>query len=942
MPQPIDPYEPSAIEAKWQARWERDALHHASDDDPRPKWYALTMFPYPSGDLHIGHWYAYTPHDAHARFMRMRGYNVMNPFGFDAFGLPAENAAIKRGIHPRTWTLSNIERMRGQIKQMGASFDWEREVICCLPEYYRWNQWFFVQMFKRGLAYRAKAPANWCPKDQTVLANEQVKDGRCERCGTIVERRDLEQWFFRITKYADRLLDFSGLLDWPEKIKIMQRNWIGRSEGVELSFDIAHYRLDQKAIKVFTTRPDTVFGVTFLVLAPEHPLVEKLTTPDRKRDVDAYIQQARRASEIERMSTEREKTGVPIGAHCVNPFNGERVPIYIADYVLMGYGTGAVMAVPAHDERDFQFALKYGLPVLPVLERPDGLTKSFAMKRTMREGFADALRSEGIPFEDKAGHLFITIPQAKVGRYVKIARAHLQPGSWNELVGGQWLFLFDDGVVEWDSFEAEKRILARCKAVEPNVRNRRTLMEMLHSVEFYRDALFHDAFGTMVNSGRFDGTPGDKAFDAVAAYAEQQGIGKRTISYRIRDWLISRQRYWGTPIPIIYCPKCGTLPLPEKDLPVLLPDDAEFKPTGESPLARHPTFPHVKCPQCGGDARRETDTMDTFVDSSWYFLRYTSPGYHAAAFDSAKARKWMPVDQYTGGAEHAVMHLLYSRFFVKALHDMDVVAFDEPFLRLFNQGIILGEDHEKMSKSRGNVVNPDDFVKNLGADAVRTFLMFVGPWDQGASWSTMGIQGMSRWLNRVWAIGTHDPAELPSAVRGEPVEPRSAQADPMAVEELRRATHKTIRRVTADLEKFQFNTQIAALMEFTNHLGKAWDAKNVDRDSWRDAISTLLLMVAPTTPHLAEELWARTGHAYSVHQQPWPKYDESLARDREVTLVVQVNGKLRDKLTVAPDISEAEATRLALASDKVKASMDGKQVRKVVYVPGKLVNVVVG
>ena len=820
-PQPPElPYDPSAIEAKWQSRWDADQLYRAQPDTSgRPKWYELTMYPYPSGDLHIGHWYAVAPYDTHVRYKRMQGFNVLAPMGFDAFGLPAENAAIKRGIHPRTWTMANIERMRGQLRSMGAAFDWSREIICCQPEYYRWTQWLFLQIYQRGLAYRAFAPANWCPSCMTVLANEQVVGGRCERCDSLVERRDLNQWFFRITGYADALLDFSGLVNWPEKIKLMQRNWIGRSEGLELSFNISHAGLSEKTIKVFTTRPDTVHGVTFLVLAPEHPLVALLTSPAQRAAVDEYVLQARRASEIERMSTEGEKTGVPIGATCVNPFNGEKVPVYIADYVLAGYGTGAVMAVPAHDERDFAFARKHGLPVKVVIRPPD-----------------------------------------------------------------------------WDGGELPSA---------------------------YTDP------GVMVNSGRFDGTPGDHAFDAVAADAEAQGFGKRTVTYRMRDWLISRQRYWGTPIPIINCEKCGAVPVPEQDLPVLLPEDAEFKPTGESPLARHEGFLHTTCPQCGGPAHRETDTMDTFVDSSWYYLRYTSPHYDKAPFDPAEAKYWAPVDQYTGGAEHAVMHLLYSRFFCKAMRDLGIIDFNEPFVRLFNQGIILGEDREKMSKSRGNVVNPDHYVGTLGADAVRVFLMFIGPWEQGGSWSSTGIQGISRWINRVWAIAERDPAAL-------------GDASTDGVPELRRITHKTIRRVTQDLERFQFNTSVAALMEFTNHLGRAWDSRTVNAAAWREAVRALLLLLAPITPHISEELWERVGYAYSIHQQPWPAWDEALARDEEITLIVQVNGKLRDRIAIAADVSEAQATALALASDKVKGAMDGKPVRKVIYVPGKLVNVVVG
>ena len=812
-------YEPTAIEAKWQGRWAADDLYHVADDDPRPKWYELVMFPYPSGDLHIGHWFQYAPYDARVRFMRMRGYNVLAPMGFDAFGLPAENAAIQHGIHPYVWTMDNIERMRGQFKSIGAVFDWKREIISCLPEYYRWNQWFFLQLYRKGLSYRANAPTNWCPSCQTVLANEQVINGRCERCDSPVERRDLEQWFLRITDYADELLDFSKVVDWPERIKTMQRNWIGRSVGVELSFDIADHGLEEKEIKVFTTRPDTVHGVTFVLLAPEHPLVERLTSPGRKAAVQEYVAQARMATEIERLSTDRPKTGVPIGTTCINPFNGEQVPIFIADYVLAGYGTGAVMAVPAHDERDFEFATEQGLPIKVVITPPEW-----------------------------------------------------DGGGLSEAYTGQ---------------------------------------------------------GTMVNSGQFDGTPGDKAFDAAAGYAEEHGIGRRTVSYRMRDWLISRQRYWGTPIPIIYCPKHGAVPVPEEQLPVLLPEDAQFQPTGESPLKRHEGFLHTHCPVCGEPAHRETDTMDGFVDNSWYFLRFMSPHYAEGLVDPAAARKWAPVDQYVGGAEHAVGHLLYSRFFIKALRDVGLLKLDEPFLRLFNQGILLGEDHEKMSKSRGNAVNPDDFVGTLGADAVRVFLMFIGPWEQGGSWSNTGIQGVSRWLNRLWALGTKDLSGLDGDV------------DRVAVRELERVTHKTLKKVTADLEGFQFNTMVASLMEMSNHLGRAWDSGSIDAGSWRDAVETLILMVAPAAPHLAEELWGLTGHEYSVHRQPWPVWSEELAQDDEVTLIVQVNGKLRDRLNVSHEITETEARELALNSERVAPYLDGKQVRRVIYVPGKLVNIVV-
>jgi leucyl-tRNA synthetase len=812
-------YNPQEIEKKWQEKWAEDRLYEVSEDDPRPKWYALTMFPYTSGDLHIGHWYPMAPSDVHARYKRMQGYNVLHPMGFDAFGLPAENAAIKRGIHPFTWTMQNIENMRRQLKSIGAIYDWSREVITCLPEYYRWTQWFFLKLYEKGLAYRAKAPVNWCPQCQTVLANEQVVgEGVCERCETPVVRRDLEQWFFRITAYADELLDFEGI-EWPERIKIMQRNWVGKSLGTEISFELDHPGVEEKEIRVFTTRPDTTFGVTFMVLAPEHPLVAKLTAPDKRAEVEAYIAKSRRQSEIERLSTEREKDGVFIGAYCVNRLNGEKVPIWIADYVLLGYGTGAVMGVPAHDERDFAFAKKYGLPVPVVIAPPD-----------------------------------------------------------------------------WDGSELEEAY------IEP---------------------------GTMTNSGQFDGLPSEKGIEAVSDFLEEKRWGRRTVSYKLRDWLISRQRYWGAPIPMIYCDRCGIVPVPEKDLPVLLPEDAEFKPTGESPLKYNEKFVNTTCPRCSGPAKRETDTMDTFMCSSWYFLRYTSPHYEKAAFDPDKVKYWMPVDLYTGGAEHAVMHLFYARFFIKAIRDMGLVDFGEPFTRLFNQGIIIAQKR-KMSKSRGNVVNPDDYVAELGADAVRAYLMFIAPWEQGGEWDDSGISGISRWLNRLWGLmlGGYEWKE-------------SAGGQVRAERELERLSHQTVRKVTQDLERLRLNTMIAALMEFTNQLAKVREEGAVSATAWELAIDTLMLLLAPTAPHLAEELWQRTGHQYSIHNQEWPGWNEELAKEDEITLVVQVNGKLRDRITVSASITEDEAKKLALESQRVKPHIEGKNIAQVVYVPGRLVNLVV-
>ncbi|MBN1161397.1 MAG: leucine--tRNA ligase [Dehalococcoidales bacterium] len=807
-------YKPQQIEKKWQQKWDDDKLYETKDDDPSPKYYALTMFPYTSGDLHIGHWYNNIPIDVYARYKRMNGYNVLHPMGFDAFGLPAENAAIRHGIHPFKWTMEGIDKMRRQLKSTGAMYDWSREIITCLPEYYKWTQWFFLKLYEAGLAYRGKAPVNWCPNCKTVLANEQVVgEGVCERCETPVTRRDLEQWFFRITKYAEELLDFSGI-DWPERIKIMQQNWIGKSQGTEISFGLDHPGVEEKEIRVFTTRPDTVFGVTFMVLAPEHPLVAKLTVPEKKAEVEAYINKTHRQSEIERLSTEKEKDGVFIGAYCTNRLNGTKVPIWIADYVLLSYGTGAVMAVPAHDERDFAFAKKYNLPI-PVVIAPS----------------------------------------------------------------------------EWDGKELEEAY------IEP---------------------------GTMVNSGRFNGLPSEKGIEAVSEYLEEKEWGQRTVRYKIRDWLISRQRYWGAPIPMVYCEKCGLVPVPEQDLPVLLPEDAEFKPTGESPLKYHEQFVNTTCPRCGAVAKRETDTMDTFVCSSWYYLRYCSPHEAAAAFDDEKVKLWCPVNFYTGGAEHAVMHLLYVRFFAKAIRDMGLIDFGEPFLKLFNQGTIIC-DHRKMSKSRGNVVNPDDYVKELGADVVRTYLMFIGPWDQGGEWDDSGISGIHRWMNRIWNLAMQEYRATGNS----------------GDDEIIRLTHQTIKKVTEDIERLHFNTMVAALMEFTNYLGKVKETDNVSTAAWDNSINTLLLLLAPTAPHLAEELWAKKGKKYSVHHQDWPRWDEKLVTRDVFTLVVQVNGKLRGRLTAPVAITEDEAKKLAVQLDKVKPFVEGKQVAKVIYVPGKLVNIVV-
>jgi len=946
-------YNPAEIEPRWQARWEVDGLYHADIDPSKPKHYALTMLPYPSGDLHIGHWYAMVPSDARARFMRMRGFNVMFPMGFDAFGLPAENAAIKNKLHPKQWTYANIERMRAQLRSMGAMYDWRREAVSSDPEYYHWSEWFFLQLYKHGLAYRKLAAVDWCPKDNTTLAREQVvgEDRRCERCGTPVIKKELEQWFFKTTTYADELLDFSHM-DWPERVALLQTNWIGRSEGAEVRFPvvISQWLVESgnyspkptnnwPLITVFTTRPDTLWGATFMVLAPEHPLVEQITTPEQKAEVEAYVLYATRQSDIQREATDKEKTGVFTGGYALNPVNGERIPIWIADYVLMTYGTGAIMAVPAHDERDFEFALKFGLPILPVIARPDGLTKSYILAGSMKSGFVEAVQAEGIPFDQRQAGLFFTIPPDKVDRYIDLAQRFVLPGSWVEVVGDRWAFIFSDGVWEWDSLESEARILERCKRLEPGVQEVRTLMEMLWRCEFYRDALYHHEYGRMINSGEFSGTAGDVAVHVVTKWLEQQGKGKGAVNYRLRDWLISRQRYWGAPIPIVYCLQHGAVPLPDEQLPVLLPDDVEWLPTGESPLKLHPTWKNTTCPRCGEPAERETDTMDTFMCSSWYHLRYLSPHYSKGPFDPEEYNYWMPVDTYTGGIEHATMHLIYTRFFHKACRDMSITQGPEPMAQLRNQGIILGEDSEKMSKSRGNVVSPDELVARYGADVVRAYLMFFARWELGAPWNSSGIEGAARWLRRVWSLFTEPDGRGGSGTLT--IEPSSGEQTHPNVRALRRKLHQTLRQVTRDFETFEFNTIVSALMELLNEMYKARDQGVAGKPAWEEAGDLYLRMLAPVAPHVAEELWVHLGKPYSVHNQPWPEVDEAAAAEEQITLVVQVNGKVRDRITVPVGIGEEQAKALALASEAAQKHLGGRPPRKVILVPGKLVNIVI-
>lgn len=917
-------YKPDEIEPKWQERWEKDGIYWSDIDKSRKKYYALTMLPYPSGDLHMGHWWAMSPSDARARYMRMKGYNVLFPIGFDAFGLPAENAAISRNIHPRKWTYANIEKMRKQLRSMGAMFDWRREAISSDPEYYRWTEWFFIQLHKHNLAYRKKAPVDWCPKCNTTLAREQVwgEDRHCERCNTPVIKKELEQWFFRTTSYADELLDFSNL-DWPERVRLLQTNWIGRSEGASVIF----HTEQGDPLEVFTTRPDTLWGATFMVLAPEHPLVEKLTTQDQNSQVKAYIAQTLRQSEIQREAADKEKSGVFTGGYAINPVNGKRIPIWIADYVLMTYGTGAIMAVPAHDQRDFEFAIKFGLPILPVIDRLDGLTKSFVHHSAVKEGFIEAVAPLGVNCEKDAEGWNFTFLVEKADEFIQVVKNYISPGHWVEIVGSKWLFVFDQEIIIWDSVETSQRILELCSQRNSEVKKYRTLMEMLWQRPFYRDALYHDGYGTMINSGEFSGTPGDQAKDKVIAWLQSRGIGKSLVNYRLRDWLISRQRYWGAPIPIIYCPEHGAVAVPEEELPVLLPDDVEWRPTGESPLKLHPTWKNTTCPICGQPAERETDTMDTFMCSSWYHLRYLSPHYDKGPFDPEEYDYWMPVDTYTGGIEHATMHLIYTRFFHKACRDMGITKGPEPMLQLRNQGIILGEDSEKMSKSRGNVVAPDELVARYGADTVRAYLMFFARWDMGGPWSSGGIEGTSRWIRRVWALYQNMPKP------GNPTKE--------TLRNLRRKVHQTLKQVTHDYESFEFNTVISGLMELLNEMIKAADNGAAGSKEWQEALEIFLLMMAPATPHIAEELWAVLGKPYSVHLQAWPVLDPQAIIEDVITLVIQVNGKVRDRIEVAANISEEDAKVVALKSEVIQKFLGGKTPRKIIVVPGKLVNIVI-
>ena len=958
-------YDFRAIEDRWRDFWREKGFFRAKTEETEKKFYYLNMFPYPSGSLHVGHGRNYIIGDVVTRFYIMRGYDILNPMGWDAFGLPAENAAIERGIHPREWTLNNIASAKEQFRAWGIEYDWDREITTCLPDYYRWTQWLFLKLYEHGLAYKEKAMVNYCPTCDTVLANEQVVAGACERCGTPPQKKTLEQWFFKITAYADRLLDdLKELTGWPENVKKMQENWIGRSVGAEVTF----HTEDGEEIVVFTTRPDTLWGATFMVLAPEHPLVDRLTTGEQRSAVEAYREQASRQTEVERVSTEREKTGIFTGGYATNPVNDEKIPVWIADYVLMTYGTGAIMAVPAHDERDFAFAIKFGLPIIPVIERPDGIVKSYVMAGTVQDGFADVLRAEGYTFEVRSDGLFVTTQVDHVDRYIELMRAHLLPGGWNEVVGARFEWVFDDGVMPLDSVKADRAILARCQASEPNVRDKRTLMEMVYKLDFYRDLLYHSDKGTMVHSGQFSGTAGSEAQDRVTAWLEETGKGRGAINYRLHDWLISRQRYWGAPIPIIYCEKCGIVPVPEKDLPVLLPD-VEF--IGKMGLADIPGYAKTTCPRCGGPAKRDTDTMDTFVDSSWYYLRFISSQYEEGPFVVEEVNRWLPVDQYVGGVEHAILHLLYSRFVTKALQDMGYLDFGEPFARLFTQGMVCHTayrcpehgwlyPHEvkdgycphcgaaletanfSMSKSKKNVVAPAEIIDKYGADTERLYTLFMGPPDRDIEWAEEGVRGSFRFLNRVWTL-VISQAECIAAV--------SQPFDPTALDEagksLWRRYHRTVKKVTEDIEgRFNFNTAVSAIMELTNGLTEY--VKEGENDALvREVIEGLILVLSPFTPFVCEEMWRRIGHTNgaedAVLDQSWPAFVPEAIEEEMVEVPVQINGKVRTRLTFTITTSrDPEALKEAvLTSPEVEKRIAGKELIKVIAIPEKMVSIVV-
>ncbi|MGM0640639.1 MAG: leucine--tRNA ligase [Thermotogota bacterium] len=822
-------YTPQDFEKKWQGVWEDNKVFEAEKNSDKEKFYNLIMFPYPSGTIHVGHVKNYTIGDVVARFKKMKGFNVLHPFGYDSFGLPAENAAIKKGnIHPETWTLKNIETIRRQIKSTGISYDWSRELMTSSEEYYKWTQWIFLKMYEKGLAYKKNAPVNWCPSCNTVLANEQVVNGKCERCDTDVEIKQLNQWYFKITDYADKLLnDIDKLENWPENVKTMQKNWIGKSVGADVDFSVIG---QNEKITVFTTRPDTLFGVTFMAVAPESPLVETLTTNENNEEMQKFLKKVSMQDRFKRTAEGVEKEGVFTGSYAINPVNNQKIPIYVANYILYEYGTGAIMAVPAHDERDFDFAKKYDIEIKRVIKPKDEKVKELENAFT------------------------------------------------------------EDGI--------------------------------------------------MMNSDKFNGMPNRKALKEIVKWLEEKNIGTKKTQFKLRDWLISRQRYWGAPIPIIYCDKCGTIPVPDKDLPVELPKDVKFDASGKSPLVDHENFHNIKCPKCGEQARRETDTMDTFVDSSWYYLRYINPHMEDKIFDTKEVNDWLPVDQYIGGVEHAILHLLYSRFITKFLKDINLINFDEPFKNLFTQGMLY-KDGAKMSKSKGNVVSPEEIIKKYGTDTLRTYVLFIGPPEKDAEWNESGVEGVYRFLNKLW----NNYSLFIDKIKKINLDKSSLKLTTKEEKSLRRKLHTMIQKMTKDIEgNFQFNTAISAMMELSNELHSYLNS--IDKKHWnlmllREVSENFVLLLSPFAPHIAEELWHEMGNKNLIVDSKWPEFDQEAMKKDELNIVIQVNGKLRAQIEVPSSYSKEEVKERALKEEKIQKFIEGKEIIKTIYVPKKLVNIVV-
>ncbi|MDO8668573.1 MAG: leucine--tRNA ligase [bacterium] len=930
----MEKYDHKKIEEKWIKSWKKTKLYRTSEDKAKPKYYILDMFPYPSGSgLHVGHPKGYIATDIFARAKMMQGYNVLHPMGWDAFGLPAENYAIANKIHPRAATEKNIATFKNQLGKLGFTYDWEREINTTDPEYYKWTQWTFIKMFERGLAYESNEPVNWCPSCKTVLSNEDLEGGLCERCGTAVERKPMRQWVLKITDYADRLLnDLEKLPDWEESIKEMQRNWIGRSEGAIVKFSIFNFQFSnkskksncQKFIEVFTTRPDTLFGATFMVISPEHKLIQDLKSEIKNwAEVEGYINAAKNKSDLERTDLNKEKTGIKLeGIMAINPVNNEEIPIFVADYVLTGYGTGAIMAVPAHDQRDFEFAIKYNLPIKQVV-RPEDILKSIIVTETVEKGLKDELVKSKIEFtiglsRNGREHIRIVLKEYQINKFIKMVQSYLKGDGWVDIIGARNILVFKDKVFENFQFN-DLKLFERLKRTEPLVRKYNSIWEMLWHNSFYEEFVCYIGEGVVINSGDFTGMKSNQARSKMA-----KEFGKLTVHYKLRDWVFSRQRYWGEPIPIIHCEKCGNVAVPEKELPLKLPEVKNYQPTGtgESPLANIKEWVNTKCPKCGGKALRETNTMPQWAGSSWYYLRYIDPKNKKALVDKVKEKYWSPVDFYVGGAEHATRHLIYARFWHKFLYDIGAVNYDEPFTRLQQVGLIMAEDGRKMSKRWGNVINPDEIVEKFGADSLRVYEMFMGPFNQPCAWSTNGVIGARRFLENVYKLKDKKLYDC--------------QGGDCKIKEsgLPKLLHKTIKKVTQDIEDFHYNTAISAMMIFVNFAGKL-DAMP------RGALENFLKILAPFAPHLCEELWSELGNKESIFKQPWPKYNPELVKDETINLVIQINGKVRDTLKVLAEISEEEAKKIALESEKIKKWLEYKEIIKVIFVKGKLVNIVI-